>query len=362
MRSLRDMNFSKLVFEDIELFEGLLKDIFPRQETKGGKVDHKEVESRIPGVIKKRPELVNTASFTKKIIQVYETSEVRHGFMLLGLSATGKSAILNILTETLSEVPERLQYRIIKMNPKAITDKEMYGVKSEISDDWIPGVFSTLWQKCNDRKSKFNIWLTCDGPVDTIWIESLNTVLDDNKILTLANGERIPMTDQCKLVFEVENLNNASPATVSRCGQIYISPGDLGFRAIFEGWCQLRALERSQDEANAIKKLMGKFFEDWKLIETLEKTIKGQPVMDISLPLKVSNSLNMINGILRNVPAGVKLSDTDLERVVTYCIAWAVGGLYEANERFQFHDYLQSKNCQLPNKKEEETQKTVKKP
>lgn len=160
---------SKLVFDDISLFEGLLKDIFPRQ-TSAEKVNHATVESRIPTIIKKRPELISRPEFTLKIIQVYETSEVRHGFMLLGLTATGKSSILNILTEVLSDIPEKLQYRIVKMNPKAITDKEMYGVKSDISDDWIPGVFSTLWQKCNARNSKFNIWLTCDGPVDAIWI------------------------------------------------------------------------------------------------------------------------------------------------------------------------------------------------
>ncbi len=74
------------------------------------------------------------------------------------------------------------------------------------------------------------------------------------------------MTDQCKLVFEVENLNNASPATVSRCGQIFISPNDLGFKAVYEGWCQLRALERTTDEANIIKKFMNRFFIEWKIV------------------------------------------------------------------------------------------------
>jgi dynein heavy chain len=80
--------------------------------------------------MKKRPELVNIPSFFLKIIQVYETAEVRHGFMLLGVSASGKSTILNVLTEVLSDIPERLPYKIIKMNPKAITEQEMYGVKS----------------------------------------------------------------------------------------------------------------------------------------------------------------------------------------------------------------------------------------
>jgi dynein heavy chain len=47
-------------------------------------------------------------------------------------------------------------------------------------------------------------------------------------MLTLANAERIPMSDTTKMTFECENLNNASPATVSRAGIIYVSPDDLG--------------------------------------------------------------------------------------------------------------------------------------
>jgi len=80
-------------------------------------------------------------------------------------------------------------------------------------------VFSTIWKDVNQRKPKTTIsWMTCDGPVDAIWVEDLNTVMDDNKILTLANNERIQMADNVKLVFENESLRNASPATVSRAG------------------------------------------------------------------------------------------------------------------------------------------------
>ncbi len=75
---------------------------------------------------------------------------------------------------------------------------------------------------------------------------------------------------------------------------------------------------------------MKKYFDDWKIVQVLEKAIKNPPMMDVSIPLKVINTLSFVNGILKSVPAGVKLSDADYEKVLCYSIAWAVGGLYEA--------------------------------
>lgn len=83
------------------------------------------------------------------------------------------------------------------------------------------------------------------------------------------------MIDNCKMTFEVENLDNASPATVSRCGIIYISPPDLNWEPLFDTWCKDRQETKtfaSPEETDWINAFVAKYIEKPNLEIALKKS------------------------------------------------------------------------------------------
>ena len=143
------------------------------------------------------------------MIQLYETMQTRHTTMVVGPTGAGKSVILNQLAKAIRE-DTGIPLRIDMMNPKMITLNELYGVLDPDSRDWTDGLLSKIFKEANtpksgDDKPEFR-WILFDGDVDAVWVENMNSVMDDNRILTLANGDRIRLQRSCAMLFEVFDL------------------------------------------------------------------------------------------------------------------------------------------------------------
>lgn len=146
----------------------------------------------------------------KKVIQFYETILVRHGVMLVGPTGGGKTTVYQVLAETLGDLQKlgiaNPFYQPVKtyvLNPKSITMGELYGEVNNITLEWKDGLMALSVRAAVNDTSKDHKWIISDGPVDALWIENMNTVLDDNKMLCLANSERIKLTPQIHMLFEV---------------------------------------------------------------------------------------------------------------------------------------------------------------
>jgi dynein heavy chain, axonemal len=343
-RTLRDMNLSKFTANDVPLFLSMLADLFPKCSP-----PEKREYPTVMAAIKKSVEdnkLILHDTWVNKIIQLHETCLVRHGIMLTGPAGSGKSRIMETLQAALTVVDGK-QIRLARLNPKAIQAHELYGQTDPVSGEWVKGIFAAIWEKYNNRDLPYITWIVEDGPVDAIWIEDLNTVLDDNKILTLASGDRIPMTDNVKIMFENESLANASPATVSRAGIIFVSDTELDWKPVLESWIRSRPAETQATLRELFTKLVGENTQvdpghmfDFIVRNTL-------PVMPVTRVGTVAGWYNLLTTLLDKCadtitppaadPAKYKLQ---LERLMVFCATWTVGSMLEPEDRSKFDAYL----------------------
>lgn len=236
LRALRDSNVPKFLKEDILLFEGIISDLFPG--TKLPSTDYGVVVDVLERVVTE-DNLQPVPAFIEKCLQLYDITTLRHGLMLVGPAGGGKTMAYTALQKALSEcalmqskgkdVGMRTYMKVYThiCNPKAVTMDQLYGAYDE-NGEWKDGILCVLFRCAAKYGDEGNLigkhWVMFDGPVDALWIESMNTVLDDNKKLCLVSGEIIQMSRDMTMMFEVEDLAVASPATVSRCGMIYMEP------------------------------------------------------------------------------------------------------------------------------------------
>lgn len=162
-----------------------------------------------------------------QIVQLEELFAVRHSVFVVGNAGTGKTMVWKTLNKTYQN--QGLKPIYYDLNPKAVTNDELFGIINPSTREWKDGLFSVLMRDLANVTGAGPKWIILDGDIDPMWIESLNTVMDDNKVLTLASNERIALTPQMRLLFEISNLRTATPATVSRAGILYINPVDLGW-------------------------------------------------------------------------------------------------------------------------------------
>ena len=234
IRAMRDSNVPKFLLDDLPLFGALIGDLFPGvliPDSDYGDLQTQIEKSLLDLGFQKVPELVT------KVIQLFETFNVRFGVMLVGLTGSGKTTCYEVLQHTMStlrkinHIDQRFQdTQTYILNPKCISMGELYGEVNSFTQEWQDGLASQIMREASADETQDKKWIVFDGPVDALWIENMNTVLDDNMMLCLANGQRIKLRPQMRMLFEVQDLRVASPATVSRCGMVYLTQEALGWK------------------------------------------------------------------------------------------------------------------------------------
>uniref|UniRef100_A0A3B4UD57 Dynein axonemal heavy chain 10 n=1 Tax=Seriola dumerili TaxID=41447 RepID=A0A3B4UD57_SERDU len=331
MRALRDMNLPKFVFEDVPLFLGLISDLFPGLDCP--RVRYPNFNDAVEQNLQEN-KYVLLPNQVDKVVQMYETMMTRHTTMVVGPTGGGKSVVISTLCQAQTKL--KLQTKMYPLNPKAMSVIELYGVLDPDTRDWTDGILSNIFRDINkptDKKERR--YILFDGDVDALWVENMNSVMDDNKLLTLANGERIRLQNHCALLFEVGDLQYASPATVSRCGMVFVDPKNLRYTPYWQRW-----------EQEVLNKLFEKYVPSSidMIVDGIVDGKQGQKLKTV-VP---QTDLNMVTQLCLTLDALLESESNGAEVLECYfleALYCSLGATLLESARIKFDEFIKRLSC-----------------
>lgn len=272
-----------------------------------------------------------------KILQLYQIQTIHHGVMMVGNSGSGKSAAWKVLLQALQQVEgQEGVYHII--DSKVMSKESLYGSLDSTTREWTDGLFTSILRKIVDNlrgEDSKRHWIVFDGDVDPEWVENLNrylfhpfelentngrSVLDDNKLLTLPNGERLNLPANVRIMFEVETLKYATLATVSRCGMVWFSEDTVTSmmmvthylkslrmivfddldedNTISSGQVSVKALSTQSHMAELLTQLLEN---DNFIVDTLTEARQYNHIMEFTEARVLNTLFSLLNKICRNM-------------------------------------------------------------
>ncbi|GAB1860436.1 Dynein heavy chain 10, axonemal [Camponotus japonicus] len=356
MRALRDMNLPKFVYDDVPLFLDLIKDLFPDLDCP--RVHYPDFNEAVEAVLEEHGYIVLPEQ-VDKVIQLYEVMMTRHSTMLIGPTGGGKTVIIETLCRAQTHLGKPTKLHIL--NPKACTVIELYGTLEPTTRDWTDGLLSSIFREINrplDSGKDERKYILFDGDVDALWVENMNSVMDDNKLLTLANQERIKMQNYCSLLFEVGDLQYASPATVSRAGMVYVDPKNLGYQPYVDKWIQAKS-KADQDffrgmcekYVHGSLKLIIEGMLGLQAIEPLRMII---PQTDLNMVIQLCYVFDGLLSLLKDESVNKKSTEVPqekedsslmakeelLEAIYIQACYWSFGASIVDDARLKFDEYI----------------------
>jgi len=365
LRAINDVNLPKFTDADLPLFKGITSDLFL-----GLEVPSPDYGVLKDGMIKACGELINvplnamnlsssrthdmniqpTEQLLSKCMQLYETVTVRHSLMVVGLAMSMKTSVFKVLEYGMNNVADKERFEdvlVFSLNPKSITIDQIYGNFDPQSREWVEGIGASLVRRCvqfdTDPEVKVKRkWILFDGPVDAIWIENMNTVMDDNKKLCLNSGEIIKLTGTMTMMFEPEDLAAASPATVSRNGMVLLEPHMLQWPSLLESWFELLPPPLEAYKPQFLK--LFNFFVP-VMLRLVKKECK-EPVVtkDTELVLSFLKLMNSHLDEFHDEDEAKKVGQADIVKRVDgaflFCLVWSIGCTTDDVGRAKFNERL----------------------